>query len=362
MRSVRFGLGQPLPEPAAALEGAVLARDVVVAGAHWSKGRRLSAADVSALAASGGSGERHAVAAVGTHEAAVVLIVADAGEVHEDDAAARLAAAVAGPGLVVRGPVDSRVDLLAAHAGLVRVRSSLVTRIDRIDGLAVFTVFDGQLVDAGALVASVKTGPHLVAEATLALGEAIAAQGGRVVEVRPYLRRRVAAIVKGSPALAARNRFDASVRARIEGLGSTLTSITYADDDVGAVTEAFRRAIRGREHADLVLTAGGGMTDPSDSFFGALAGLGGRVTSHGLPGHPGSMAWLGRCGRTVVLGLPSCSAYSNATAVDLLLPWLLAGEPADRRTVARLGHGGLLTHDMRFRFPAYARTLEAPEG
>ena len=169
--------------------------------------------------------------------------------------------------------------------------------------------------------------------------EAIATRGGSVVEVRPYLRRRVAAIVKGSPALAARNRFDASVRAKIEGL---------------------RRVIRGREHADLVLTAGGGMTDPSDSFFGALAGLGGRVTSHGLPGHPGSMAWLGRCGRTVVVGLPSCSAYSNATAVDLLLPWLLAGEPADRRTVARLGHGGLLTHDMRFRFPAYARTLEAP--
>ncbi len=131
---------------------------------------------------------------------------------------------------------------------------------------------------------------------------------------------------------------------------------------MGAVTEAFLRVIRGRERADLVLTAGGGMTDPSDSFFGALAVLGGRVISHGLPGHPGSRAWLGRCGRTVVVGLPSCSAYSNATAVDLLLPWLLAGEPADRRTVARLGYGGLLTHDMRFRFPAYARTLDAPEG
>jgi formylmethanofuran dehydrogenase subunit E len=63
-----------------------------------------------------------------------------------------------------------------------------------------------------------------------------------------------------------------------------------------------------------------------------------------------------------VIGLPSCGAYSKATAVDLLLPRLLSGEPASRRTVARLGHGGILTRDQRFRFPAYARDLEAPEG
>ena len=66
--------------------------------------------------------------------------------------------------------------------------------------------------------------------------------------------------------------------------------------------------------------------------------------------------------RTVLLGLPTCGAYSRATAVDLLLPWILAGAPADRRTIARLGHGGLLTRDMRFRFPAYTRGFDAPEG
>jgi hypothetical protein len=362
MRTVRIGPGQRLPEPAAALAGAVLARDVVVSSERWAKGRRLSAADLAALAGAVGSGARHPTAAAEGPASAVVLIVPEAGEVHEDDAATRLAKVVAGPGLIARGPVDSRIDLLAAHAGLARVNASLVTRLDRIDGLAVFTIFDGQLVDAGTLVASVKTGPHLIAEATIAQAEAIAARGGPFVGVRPYLRRRVAAIVKGSPAVAARDRFESSVRAKIEGLGSTLVSIAYTDDDVGAVTEAFRRVIRGRERVDLVLTAGGGMTDPSDAFFGALAALGGRVTSHGLPGHPGSMAWLGRCGRTVVVGLPSCSAYSNATAVDLLLPWLLAGEPADRRTVARLGYGGLLARDMRFRFAAYARTLDPPGG
>ncbi len=61
------------------------------------------------------------------------------------------------------------------------------------------------------------------------------------------------------------------------------------------------------------------------------------------PAHPGSMLWLARIGRTDLLGLPTCGAYSKATAVDLLLPRLLSGERASAATVARLGVGGLLT-------------------
>jgi hypothetical protein len=74
------------------------------------------------------------------------------------------------------------------------------------------------------------------------------------------------------------------------------------------------------------------------------------------------MLWLGRLGRTSLLGLPTCGAYSKATAADLLLPRLMTGEPASAATVARLGHGGILTRSMRFRFPPYARELDAPEG
>ena len=36
--------------------------------------------------------------------------------------------------------------------------------------------------------------------------------------------------------------------------------------------------------------------------------------------------------------------------------------PPSARTVAKLGHGGILTRSQRFRFPAYARELDAPEG
>jgi molybdopterin biosynthesis enzyme len=223
------------------------------------------------------------------------------------------------------------------------------------------------VVAVGDLVASAKIAPHLVAESVLARAEAVAARAGPrggVVSVAPFRPRRIAAIVKESIRGIARDRFEASIRAKVEGLGSTLVGIDYVEDAVEPVRAALRARARGRGpgRADLVLTAGSSSTDPEDPFFVALERLGGRVIRHGVPAHPGSMLWLGRVGRVAVIGLPSCGAYSKATAVDLLLPRLLSGEPASRRTVARLGHGGILTRDQRFRFPPYARDLEAPEG
>jgi hypothetical protein len=43
-----------------------------------------------------------------------------------------------------------------------------------------------------------------------------------------------------------------------------------------------------------------------------------------------------------------------------VLPRLLTGESLGAADLADLGHGGLLSRDMRFRMPAYARDLPAP--
>lgn len=353
MKVARITLGTAAPATPA---GAVLTRDIEVAGERWAKGRRLSPADL----------ERVARAISVVEGRPITVLVPEPGDVHEDDAARRLAAAVAGPGLVAGAPAQSRIDLRATAAGVVHMRAGLLHRINAIDPVEVFTILDGRVVEAGALVASVKVAPHLVPESVLTAAEAIAATAGRrgVVAVAPFRPRRVAAIVKESIRGIARDRFEASVRAKVEGLGSQLVGIDYVDDATAPVEAALRARTRGRgaTRADLVLTAGSSSTDPEDPFFVALAALGGRVVRHGVPAHPGSMLWLGRVGTVAVIGLPSCGAYSKATAVDLLLPRLLAGEPASIRTVARLGHGGILTRDQRFRFPAYARDLDAPDG
>ena len=328
----------------------VLTRDLTVAGKRWVKGRRLSADDLLALAAADPGPP-------------VTVLMAEASELHEDDAAIRLAKAVAGPNLDVRGPNQSRLDLVASTDGVVTVLVPELERINRLDPLEVFTVFDGQVVEKGDLVASVKVAPHIVDAGVIDAAARLAGFGSQpVVWVSPFGHRRVGVVVKESVRGTARARFEASVRAKVEGLGSKVIDIVYVEDDADAVETAIARFTRGADSADLVLTAGSASTDPRDTFFTAIDALGGRLVRRGVPAHPGSMLWLARVGGTSILGLPTCGAYSKATAVDLLLPRLLAGEPASERTVAKLGHGGILTRSQRFRFPPYARELDAPDG
>jgi hypothetical protein len=345
VRVARIAPGRRAPR---SLDGSILTRDLTVGGERWSKGRRLKADDLARLTGDPGALPRDGV----------TVLVPGRSDVHEDEAAVRLAAAVGGEGVHPRGPVQSRVDLLADEPGVLHVDLAALERLDRIDAVEVFSAFDGSIVDRGELVASVKVAPHLLPEATLARAERIAHRAGSVVRVAPFRPLRVAVVVKEAVRALARERFEAAVRAKVESLGSTVASIRYVADDPDAVEEALRDA----RDADVVLTAGAASTDPADPVFVALERLGGRVVRRGVPAHPGSMLWLGRLGEASVMGLPTCGAYSMATAADLVLPRLLTGEPASRATVASLGHGGILTRDMRFRFPRYARELEAPGG
>ena len=319
-------------------------------GDRWAKGRRLSGDDLLALAAAEPGDP-------------VTVLVPEAGELHEDDAAVRLAAAVMGEGLRTRGPNQSRVDLVADVSGVVNVRTAELERVNRIDPLEVFTVFDGQVVEPGDLVASVKVAPHLVEAATVDEGARVAGFGSHpIVWVAAFVPSRVGVIVKESVRGTARERFEASVA--LEDRGARLGGRV---DRVRRGRPGCRRGrdgalVRRSDPVDLILTAGAASTDPLDPFFTAIAALGGRLVRRGVPAHPGSMLWLARIGGTGILGLPTCGAYSKATAADLLLPRLLSGDDPSERTVAKLGHGGILTRSQRFRFPTYARELDAPDG
>jgi hypothetical protein len=336
------------------MAGAVLVRDLVVDGSRWSKGRRLTVDDLEVLARPG---------TISPAIETLTVIIPGPDDLHEDAASLRLAAAVSGLGLTMRGPHESRVDLLAAAAGVVHVRPRELELLNRIDPLEVFTALDGSIVEAGQLVASVKVAPHVVEAALVDQGTRLAGFGKRpIVWLAPFLPMRVGVVVKESLRASGRERFERSARLKIESLGSTVATIAYVPDRIGPVEAALASVTRGRHRSAVVLTAGGRSTDPTDPFFVAIERLGGRIVRHGVPAHPGSMLWLARVGRTAILGLPTCGAYSRATAADLLLPRLLTGEPPTLQTVSQLGHGGILTRSMRFRFPPYARELDAPEG
>jgi hypothetical protein len=338
------------------LLGAVLLAPVRTAGGSLAKGSRLDVAAADRLIAAARAGG----------VSPLRLAWPEAGDVHEDEAAGRLARAVGGAGVELRAPRQSRIDLAARWDGVLQVRAEPLRRVNAIDPLEVFTVFHGQAVMGGQVVASIKVAPHLVRDEALRAGEGIARQEGPLVEVRPYQPQDVAAIAVEALAPAALERFERGARTKLEALGSRFVgAILIADDrpaEAAAAIGAALDQLAGRRNIRVLLVGGVSAGDPLSPFWESLASRGGTVIRRGVPAHPGSMIWIAELGDTQLLGLPTCGMFSLATAADLVLPRLLTGERLTAESLADLGHGGLLTRDMRFRFPAYARDLGAPEG
>jgi hypothetical protein len=338
------------------LVGAVLLAAVRLPAGPLAKGKRIDEASAALLIAA---------ARGGLLTEFLRLAWPDPDDVHEDDAAAQLARAAGGAGVELRPPRQSRIDLVASWDGVLWIEVESLRRVNAIDPLEVFTGFHGQAVTTGQVVASVKVAPHLVRRAALDAGVRVARDGGPLVEVRPYRRQDVAAIALEPMTTESLGRFERGARFKLEALGACFAGtavVAEVDPDAAArragdalVDLVERRAIR------VVLVGGVSAGDPLSPFWAALAAHGGTVVRRGVPAHPGSMIWIARLGDAQLLGLPTCGMFTLATAADLVLPRLLTGEQLTAERLADLGHGGLLHRDMRFRFPAYARDLAAPE-
>lgn len=322
------------------IEGAVLAQTLLVPDDHHRvlllKGRILTKADWPVVA--------------GARVDELHVVRLETGDVHEDEAARRLAKVVAGEGVIVHGPVESQARLSAQVNGIFKVDARRLEVLNSIRDVSIFTLFDGQLVSKGKTVAGVKVTPFVVAEARLGEAERAAVGGEGVIRVLAFQPMRVAVLVRERLDPAQREKFQASIEMKVAWFGSAISEIRYVADDVGAV-EAGISGLLG--DADLLLTAGANATDPLDPTLVALEQLHARMEKQGAPAHPGSAVWLAYLEDKPIFGVAACGMFSRATVLDLILPRLFTGARVTADDFNRLGHGGLLSKDMAFRFPAY---------
>ncbi len=337
--------GSAVDGPSARWAGAVLCRDVLDGSAHpvLNKGAVLASGDAQALR-DARPDELH-------------VLWLDEGDVGEDAAATRIAAAVAGSGTAARTPVESQARLVAAWRGTVEVDVEALAAVNGIDGVTVFTVPDGLHVDAGRTLAGVKITPLAIDERSLKQAEraALSAAGGAgIVRVRPFLPLRVAAIVRQQLTDDARARFERSLGMRSAWFGGTTEPARYIGDDPEEVRQAL---VDAASSADIVLAVGVASVDPLDVTWQSLLAAGATSIRRGLPMHPGSSYWIAELlGRTVI-GVASCGMFSRRSALDLLIARLHAGLPLDAEYLASLGHGGLLGREAAWRIPPYEVAL-----
>lgn len=271
----------------------------------------------------------------------IFLLELGPGQVHEDEAAVRIAAAVAGENVTLAGPVEGRVNIRAAEPGLARISREAATAVNAVEHAVLSTIHDGRVVKAGELLAAVKVVPLVVDEAVVAGAEAVARRAEGIVAVWPLRRLKVGVVITGSEVFSGRiaDKFAPVLTAKAADYGAELLGITYQPDDPGLIAGSI--ADYKRRGADVIIASGGMSVDPDDVTPEAIRAVGAEVISYGSPVLPGAMFMVAYWGETAVLGMPACGMYAKVTVFDLIFPRLLAGERLAKADIAAWGYGGL---------------------
>jgi molybdopterin molybdotransferase len=118
--------------------------------------------------------------------------------------------------------------------------------------------------------------------------------------------------------------------------GAEVASVDWTPDDPDATRAALARALE----ADVAIVCGGVSVGEHDHVKAALADLGAGEVFWRVALKPGGPTWFGTCGETLVFGLPGNPVSVMVTFLTFVRPALIAmagGDPATRRTTARLG-------------------------
>ncbi|MBI1239386.1 MAG: NTP transferase domain-containing protein [Alphaproteobacteria bacterium] len=314
--------------PVAEAAGAILAHAERLGERTLKKGHRLTEEDCAAFRAAGRD--------------TVIAARLAPGDVHEDEAADRLAAALAGAHLRRAAPFTGRVNLYATAPGVLTIDQARIAAMNAIDeSLTVATGTPFDAVAAGEMVATIKIIPFAAPEEALAAAERAAGSGA--IAVAPFGSKKIALISTALPAtkpsILEKNR--AVLAARLEALGNAIASERRCAHDEAAIAGALKDAAG--EAPDLILLFGASATiDRRDVVPAGLVAAGGTIERYGMPVDPGNLLLLGRLGEARVIGLPGCARSPKRNGFDWVLERLIADLPLDGAAIAAMGVGGLL--------------------
>ena len=264
----------------------------------------------------------------------------NAGEIHEDDCARRLAAMAAVEGAHYTEPAEGKVLLVADQRGMLRVNTALLEKINSIGDITIATLPDHYPVGCGARLASMRIVPLVTKEEQILAAEALCARE-KLLQLRPYGHRKVGVIITGSEVYSGRiaDKFEPVVRQKMQHYPAEIVGVTVCDDALEMIVEAARAHLAAG--ADFLIFTGGMSVDPDDLTPAAIRRLGAEIITHGVPAQPGNMTLVAYLGDVPILGVPGAAIKLPTTIFDVLLPQIFAGDKITKNELIRLADGGL---------------------
>jgi len=263
-------------------------------------------------------------------------------EIHEDEAAAILAAGLAGEGIVWQdAPREGKIKLVAERDGLFTVDTISLAAFNMVDEVMCATLHNHTLVKAGEQVAATRAIPLIMKRAPIERAAAIAQQNGATLSVKALRQAKVGLVITGSEVYHGliEDRFAPILSEKVTALNSKVEALAFAPDDPEIISAAIRTQME--QGCDLLLLSGGMSVDPDDVTRKGIRMAGASETHYGSAVLPGAMFLVAYIGDVPLLGVPACGLYHRTTVLDLVLPRILAGEKIGKTELALLGHGGL---------------------
>ncbi|WP_299427540.1 molybdopterin-binding protein [uncultured Shimia sp.] len=281
--------------------------------------------------------ETHLQALVDAGFETVVVAQLDQGDVPEDEAAAKLAAAmlVGIEGVRATGAGAGRVNLYAEGYGVIRVNADKVQQINSIDPMiTVATVPDYHRVDAGGMVATIKIISYAVPSSSIDVATDVAAAA--VSLLRPVYQS--ATLIETTIGNTPSDKGRRAMAGRVERMGMSLSERVL----VAHQEEPLAQAIRSATGDMIFVLTASATSDPLDVAPQALRNAGGQVERFGMPVDPGNLLFLGGIDGKPVIGLPGCARSPALNGADWVLERVICGLEVSHDDIAAMGVGGLL--------------------
>ena len=273
------------------------------------------------------------------------------GVIHEDDAALRLGRAIGGRYIDISGPSEGKVTFHSKINGILMINLPLLHRINLLKNVVLSTLHRYTPCSPRMAVGATRIISLTAQEKQIGRVESWCQKEGPVIEILPYRRQNIGAVVTGSEVFHRRikDSFNERIGKKIADLGSRVVKKLVVPDEIDRISQALLdlQAIS----IDIILVTGGLSVDPDDVTRTGIRKAGTKIIFYGTPILPGAMFLYGILGKKPVLGLPACVFHHNATLFDLIFPRVLSGEVLNRKEISLLGHGGFCLNCNPCHFP-----------
>ena len=256
---------------------------------------------------------------------------------HEDEAALKFRK-LGGKNIKTTGPLEGKVQFIAACSGFLKINKEAVNKINGIEHMVFTTIHSDIPVKKNDKIAGIRIIPLIVDKK--AVQKVLKIGSVPPLSIAPFKKKKVGLIVTGEEVASGKIKdgFRPVMERKMKDYGSKIDEFKIIGDDVEKLKNEILALYK--KGCDFIMLTGGMSVDPDDITKIAIRRAGVKVISYGAPILPGNMFMAGYLKNIPVFGVPACALFYNITALDLFLPFVFSNTKIIKKDITARGYGG----------------------